>query len=132
MVGDISAYKSQQSGLVIMAVMRKSQRANYAVMEIQNIRSINHNATRYLCTWRSIEKGDRSPEDETCNRVLRIPCNLSDLIESLSPSLLHGFPSGFSRNSLEFPFDLHSHLQFECRKIPPRNLPLHIGAFIEI
>ena len=64
MVGDISAYKSQQSGLVIMAVMRKSQRANYAVMEIRNIRSINHNATRHLCTWRSIEKGDRSLEDE--------------------------------------------------------------------
>ena len=76
--------------------------------------------------WWSIEKRDGTPDDETCNRILRIPCNLSDLVKSPSPSLPCGFFSlGFSRNSLVFALDLYSHLQFECKQIHPRNLPLH-------
>ena len=52
--------------------MRKSQRANHAIMEIQNIHAIRHSATGCLCTWTSIEKEDEILENETGNKVLRI------------------------------------------------------------
>jgi len=108
-------YESQQSGAVIWAVIRKSQCARHAVMENRNMCAINQNIAGYLCTWWSIKKGDQTPKNETCNRVLRIPCNLSDLVKSLSPSLPRGFFSlGFSRNS-PVTFALHSHFHFECR-----------------
>ena len=56
-VVDISVYQSQQSGVVICAIMRKSQRANHANMEIQNIRTISHNATGYLSPGSLLRKG---------------------------------------------------------------------------
>jgi len=59
MLTDISAYQFQQLGPVIWTVMRKSQRVIHAIIEIRNIRAINHNATGYSCTWRPIEKGER-------------------------------------------------------------------------
>jgi len=62
-VADISPYESQQLGVVICVVMRKSQRANHAIMEIRNIRSINHNDRGYLCTWKSIKTKGGNPKE---------------------------------------------------------------------
>jgi len=52
-------------------------------MEIRNIHAINCNITEYLCTQIPIEMAG-TLENETENRVLKTPCNLSDLVESLS------------------------------------------------
>jgi len=57
-VMDISALQSQQSSGVIWAVMRKSQRANHTVIEIQNSHTLNYNSNRCIYIPRSwLRKG---------------------------------------------------------------------------
>ena len=65
--------------------MKKSQRANHAVMEIRNIRVLNHNATEYLCIWTSNEKKDRIREVVHTGIFYRIHCNFKTIMNSLSP-----------------------------------------------
>ena len=59
-VVDISAYQSQQSGAVICSVMRKSQCATHEIMEIWNIRAINHNSTWYYAPGGPLRKRIKS------------------------------------------------------------------------
>jgi len=63
--------------------MRKSQRANHAVMEIQNISVINYNSTGYLCTWRS--RGNQIREVVNTIIFRRIHYNRVSIVNSLPP-----------------------------------------------
>jgi len=89
-VGDIFAYQSQQSSTIISAVMKKS-RVNHAIIKIENIHVLYHNTTRYLCTWRSIEKEDRIREVVNTRRSRGIHCNLKTIVNS--PAFLAVFPN---------------------------------------
>ena len=80
---------------------RKSQHANHALMEIRNIHAINYNATMYLCTRKSIERGEGSREVVNTIIFCRIHCNFGTIVNSLSFS--HGFSQfEFSRKNLLF------------------------------
>jgi len=63
---------------------------NYGDLKYLRHQSQHHMIFLHLEVHRE-RRIDRTPEDETCNKVLRIPCNLSDLVESLSPSLPRDF-----------------------------------------
>ena len=88
--------------------MKKLQCANYVFMEIQNIHVLNHNASKYLCAWTSIEKKVRIREVVNTRIFRKIHCNLETIVNSLPP------PRSFSQ--LEVPRKNHLSLPVYCAK----------------
>jgi len=84
---------------ISIPTIRRSNLNNYEKIatcksyNYENLKYLRHQSQRHIVFIHlEVHREKRETlEDETCSKVLRIPYNHSDLVESLSLSLPHGF-----------------------------------------